>query len=85
MIPALSTACFPQIANGTAALKALIGKLPSDFKCETGLVMADGDYVSIYGVISVIRSSYRWGYRPGEPIGSAASRRHTELPTTDAA
>jgi predicted SnoaL-like aldol condensation-catalyzing enzyme len=39
----------PQIANGTAALKVLIGKLPSDFKYEPGLVMADGDYVSIHG------------------------------------
>jgi predicted SnoaL-like aldol condensation-catalyzing enzyme len=42
----------PQIANGTAALKVLLGKLPADFKYEPGLVMADGDYVSITAVIS---------------------------------
>ena len=39
----------PQIANGTAAIKALLGNLPADFKYEPGLVMADGDYVSIHG------------------------------------
>jgi predicted SnoaL-like aldol condensation-catalyzing enzyme len=39
----------PQIANGTAAIKALLGNLPGDFKYEPGLVMADGDYVSIHG------------------------------------
>jgi hypothetical protein len=56
VILAFSTACLAmtignitQIANGTAALKVLIGKLPSDFKYEPGLVMADGDYVSIHG------------------------------------
>ena len=39
----------PQIANGTAAIKALLGNLPADFKYEPGLVVADGDYVSIHG------------------------------------
>src|SRR5262249_56066933 len=39
----------PQIPNGPAAIKALLGNLPADFKYEPGLVMADGDYVSIHG------------------------------------
>jgi len=32
-----------------AAIKALLGKLPADFKYEPGLVLADGDYVTIHG------------------------------------
>jgi len=39
----------PQIPNGPAAIKALLGNLSRDFKYEPGLVMADGDYVSIHG------------------------------------
>jgi predicted SnoaL-like aldol condensation-catalyzing enzyme len=39
----------PQIPNGTAAIKALLGKLPADFKYEPGLVLADRDYVIIHG------------------------------------
>jgi len=39
----------PQIPNGPAAIKAILGELPADFKYEPGLVMADGDYVSIHG------------------------------------
>jgi predicted SnoaL-like aldol condensation-catalyzing enzyme len=39
----------PQIPNGTAAVKALLGKLPADFKYEPGLVLADRDYVIIHG------------------------------------
>jgi predicted SnoaL-like aldol condensation-catalyzing enzyme len=39
----------PQIPNGPAAIKALLGGLSPDFKYEPGLVMADGDYVSIHG------------------------------------
>jgi len=39
----------PLIPNGPAAIKALLGNLSSDFKYELGLVMADGDYVSIHG------------------------------------
>jgi len=39
----------PQIPNGPAAIKALLGNLSSDFKYEPGLVMAEGDYVSIHG------------------------------------
>ena len=48
----------PQIANGTAAIKALLGNLPADFKYEPGLVMADGDYVSIHG------RYFGWGPKP---------------------
>jgi predicted SnoaL-like aldol condensation-catalyzing enzyme len=33
----------PQIPNGTAAIKALLGKLPPNFKYESGLVVAEGD------------------------------------------
>jgi len=39
----------PQIPNGTAAIKALLRNLPADFKYEPGLVVADGDYVTIHG------------------------------------
>ena len=39
----------PQIPTGPAAIKALLGNLSRDFKYEPGLVMADGDYVSIHG------------------------------------
>jgi len=39
----------PLIPNGPAAIKALLGNLSPDFKYELGLVMADGDYVSIHG------------------------------------
>lgn len=39
----------PQIPNGPAAIKAVLGNLSRDFKYEPGLVMADGDYVSIHG------------------------------------
>ena len=39
----------PQIPNGTAAIKALLKKLPADFKFELGLVVAEGDYVTIHG------------------------------------
>src|SRR6476659_4517688 len=39
----------PQIPNGTAAIKALLKSLSRDFKYEPGLVIADGDYVSIHG------------------------------------
>jgi len=39
----------PQIPNGTAAIKALLANLSRDFKYEPGLVIADGDYVSIHG------------------------------------
>ena len=48
----------PQIPNGTAAIKALLGKLPADFKYETGLVLADRDYVTIHG------RSLGWGPKP---------------------
>ena len=39
----------PQIPNGTAAIKGLLGQLPANFKYEPGLVMAEGDYVTIHG------------------------------------
>ena len=39
----------PQIPNGTAAIKALLRNLPADFKYGPGLVVADGDYVTIHG------------------------------------
>ena len=48
----------PQIPNGPSAIKGLIGKLSTDFKYEPGLVMADGDYVSIHGRYT------GWGPKP---------------------
>ena len=39
----------PQIPNGTAAIKGLLGNLPADFKYEPGLAVAEGDYVFIHG------------------------------------
>jgi predicted SnoaL-like aldol condensation-catalyzing enzyme len=39
----------PQIPNGTAAIKALLRNLPADFKYEPGLMVAEGDYVTIHG------------------------------------
>src|SRR5258708_34371586 len=48
----------PQIPNGSAAIKALLGNLSRDFKYEPGLVMADGYYVSIHGRYT------GWGPKP---------------------
>ncbi len=48
----------PQIPNGTAAIKALLGNLPADFRYEPGLVVAEGDYVSIHG------RYFGWGPEP---------------------
>lgn len=48
----------PKIPDGTAAIKALLGNLPADFKYEPGLVVADGDYVSIHG------RYIAWGPKP---------------------
>jgi predicted SnoaL-like aldol condensation-catalyzing enzyme len=48
----------PQIPNGPAAIKALLGNLSRDFKYEPGLVMADGDYVSVHGRYT------GWGPKP---------------------
>jgi hypothetical protein len=39
----------PQIPNGTAAIKAVLGSLSADFKYQPGLVVADGDYVMVHG------------------------------------
>jgi predicted SnoaL-like aldol condensation-catalyzing enzyme len=48
----------PQIPNGPAAIKALLASLSPDFTYEPGLVMADGDYVSIHGRYT------GWGPKP---------------------
>ena len=48
----------PQIPNGTAAIKALLGNLPADFRYEPGLVVAEGDYVTIHG------RYFGWGPKP---------------------
>lgn len=48
----------PQIPNGTAALKALLAKLPADFRYEPGLVVAEGAYVTIHG------RYFGWGPKP---------------------
>jgi predicted SnoaL-like aldol condensation-catalyzing enzyme len=48
----------PQIPNGPTAITALLGNLSRDFKYEPGLVMADGDYVSIHGRYT------GWGPKP---------------------
>ena len=48
----------PQIPNGPAAIKALLANLSRDFKYEPGLVMANGDYVSIHGRYT------GWGPKP---------------------
>lgn len=39
----------PQIPNGTAAIKSLLGKLSRDFEYQPGLVVADGEYVIVHG------------------------------------
>ena len=39
----------PQIPNGTAAIKAVLGSLSADFKYQLSLVVADGDYVMVHG------------------------------------
>src|SRR5262245_8616079 len=48
----------PQIPNGTAAIKALLGNLPAEFRYRPGLVVAEGDYVTIHG------RYFGWGPRP---------------------
>jgi predicted SnoaL-like aldol condensation-catalyzing enzyme len=39
----------PQIPNGTGAIKAVLQNLSADFKYESGVVVADGDYVMVHG------------------------------------
>jgi predicted SnoaL-like aldol condensation-catalyzing enzyme len=39
----------PLIANGTAAIKAIIAGLSPEFKYEPGLLVADGEYVMVHG------------------------------------
>ena len=48
----------PLIANGTAAIKAIIAGLSPDFRYEPGLVVADGEYVMIHGRYT------GWGPKP---------------------
>ena len=48
----------PLIANGTAAIKAIIAGLSPEFKYEPGLVLADGEYVMIHGRYT------GWGPKP---------------------
>jgi len=48
----------PQITNGTAPIKALLGNLPADFRYEPGLVVAEADYVTIHG------RYFGWGPKP---------------------
>src|SRR5260221_3422942 len=48
----------PQIPNGTAAIKALLAKLPPDFRYEPGLVVAECEYVTIHG------RYFGWGPKP---------------------
>ena len=39
----------PQIPNGIEAIKGLLAQLPESFDYQSGLVMADGDYVAVHG------------------------------------
>lgn len=39
----------PQIPNGIEAIKGLLEQLPENFDYQSGLVMADGDYVAVHG------------------------------------
>jgi len=48
----------PQIPTGAAAIKALLGGLSPDFKYEPGLVVAEGDFVTIHG------RYFGWGPKP---------------------
>ena len=48
----------PQIPNGIGAIKALLKSLPTDFRYEPGLVVAEADYVTIHG------RSLGWGPKP---------------------
>jgi predicted SnoaL-like aldol condensation-catalyzing enzyme len=48
----------PLIANGVAAIKAVIGALSPDFKYEPGVVVADGEFVMIHGRYT------GWGPKP---------------------
>ena len=48
----------PLIANGTAAIKAIIAGLSPEFKYEPGLLVADGEYVMVHGRYT------GWGPKP---------------------
>ena len=39
----------PSIANGPAAIRAILQNLPPNFSYQPGLVVADGDYVMVHG------------------------------------
>jgi len=39
----------PSIANGTAAVRAILQNLPPNFSYQPGLAVAEGDYVVIHG------------------------------------
>ena len=48
----------PLIANGTAAIKAIIAGLSPEFKYEPGLLVAEGEYVMVHGRYT------GWGPKP---------------------
>lgn len=48
----------PGIPTGSAALPALIASLPSDFRYELGMVIAEGDRVMVHGRYT------GWGPKP---------------------
>ena len=48
----------PLIANGAAAIKAIIAGLSPEFKYEPGLLVADGEYVMVHGRYT------GWGPKP---------------------
>jgi predicted SnoaL-like aldol condensation-catalyzing enzyme len=39
----------PQIPNGPAAIKSVLQNLSPEFKYQSGVVVADGDYVMVHG------------------------------------
>jgi predicted SnoaL-like aldol condensation-catalyzing enzyme len=39
----------PHIPNGIEAIKGLLGQLHESFDYQSGLVMAEGDYVAVHG------------------------------------
>ncbi|MEM5431079.1 nuclear transport factor 2 family protein [Cupriavidus oxalaticus] len=48
----------PLIPNGTAAIQQVIAGLPSGFRYEPGLVVAEGNYVMVHGRYT------GWGPKP---------------------
>ena len=39
----------PKVANGVDNLKKVVASLPSDFKYEMGMIMAEGKFVMVHG------------------------------------